>query len=694
MKMMTTAEEENAVLEIKHIECGFRETKVSHYEHDGYFKSSWEKGDTITVVCNRNVRYYTADTDGSQVTFSLSSEHQDGLRMGDGAKVYAITRHVEVKDGAYALLEELMGHQSFSHGALPLDFQTSTTTIKDGIVDLSFSYPLAFLRMEVPKRKLVDANYQLVIKTVGGTPFVFANNEEPVGDGYYFHWEVNPYVMPDLQAVAGNWQEESTKYPYLIYNIISSKLISHYNPFVLDTQNGYVGTNNYYMDDSMTYCFDADELATYDENDLVPFFVAIPETTDCYMIYVYGANDLGSVLFEKEIPSEGILPNHVYNVNLEERYFSTDYSRDGEVVLYQTATVGKGIDVVFMGDGYTDKLMGPEGKYAQDMEYAIEELFSHEPYKSYRNRFNLYYIKVVCPYNGAEGDDSPLTDYSSFYDYYDNIPQSDDKIVRAIILKHFGTDLPTNIDHGNSYCVMYDDGSFIVRMDNLFLHPNNVLFHEFTHGMGKVLDEYWTNDESYPEEKKALLNSFHNKGWGLNLDTTNDPQQVIWSHFLMDDRFSSEGISYAFPDMSDASLGVFEGGDTYRYGVYRPSYYSVMNDTFEIFGDDRVYDWLNAPSRESIYKQIMHYSEGDDWVYDYESFVLFDSAYRKDIADYYGRFTKSTMLPSSGTTRKNNGHMPPLYCDSPAHNSKLTKLDIKTIRQELSMSSIIETKIE
>ena len=42
-------------------------------------------------------------------------------------------------------------------------------------------------------------------------------------------------------------------------------------------------------------------------------------------------------------------------------YESKDYSKDGEVMTLQKATNGKGIDLVFMGDGYTDKDMAPGG---------------------------------------------------------------------------------------------------------------------------------------------------------------------------------------------------------------------------------------------------------------------------------------------------------------------------------------------
>ena len=61
-------------------------------------------------------------------------------------------------------------------------------------------------------------------------------------------------------------------------------------------------------------------------------------------------------------------------------YTSTDYSRDGEVITLQTATVGNGVDIVFMGDAFVDKDMEPGGRYEQRMREAMEQFFAYEPY--------------------------------------------------------------------------------------------------------------------------------------------------------------------------------------------------------------------------------------------------------------------------------------------------------------------------
>lgn len=76
-------------------------------------------------------------------------------------------------------------------------------------------------------------------------------------------------------------------------------------------------------------------------------------------------------------------------------YASTDYSKDGEVVCLQKASEGAGINLVFLGDGFLDKDMETGGKYETVMRKWMEQFFVYEPYKTFRNWFSVYTVKVV-----------------------------------------------------------------------------------------------------------------------------------------------------------------------------------------------------------------------------------------------------------------------------------------------------------
>ena len=133
------------------------------------------------------------------------------------------------------------------------------------------------------------------------------------------------------------------------------------------------------------------------------------------------------------------------------------------------------------------------------------------------------------------------------------------------------------------------------------------------HGFGKLADEYfYTSQGTIPETETASLKQWRSLAYGFyeNVDLTSDPATILWSKFISDSRYSGK-------------VGVYEGGYTYSYGVYRPTENSIMRYNTGGF---------NAPSREAIYKKIMRFSEGESWTYDYETFVAFDASARSSEA--------------------------------------------------------------
>ncbi len=294
----------------------------------------------------------------------------------------------------------------------------------------------------------------------------------------------------------------------------------------------------------------------------------------------------------------------------QDYYTSTDYSRDGEVVTMQKASVGKGIDLVFMGDAYVDTAMVAGGQYEIDMARAMETFFDVEPYKSFRNRFNVYAVKVVSP-------------NSHYADGYQHAINGDDNICfeYAKKIENINLDNVTIVNVENNYSSyflsghanMYDSGASVAHIE--IGGVSDIIVHEAGgHGFAKLLDEYIYSGYEYyvvPEDEKDEFQSsfkakYHNKGWGLNVDITYDPYKVVWKHFLNDDRYANE-------------VGIYQGAWFYPADLWRASENSVMN---------RDYTRFNAPSREIIYKRIMQLSEGDEWTYDYNAFAEWDSINR------------------------------------------------------------------
>jgi hypothetical protein len=323
-------------------------------------------------------------------------------------------------------------------------------------------------------------------------------------------------------------------------------------------------------------------------------------------------------------------------------YTSTDFSHDGEVIQLQNATVGRGINIIFMGDGFLDKDMTPGGKYEQKMNDAMEQFFAYEPYYSFRNRFNIFAVKVVSTNNIYDDENSErrLTyeqEGSRYFrtgvctEYANNVPNPFNQPLKICAIcntdEHLGRSWCFWGTDGWACCVVYDD-----------IGP--VLNHEIGgHGFGLLWDEYVEKEETYTDGS-SLDKNFADYGWGANVDWRSDPETVRWAHFLKDSRYSHEG------------LGVFEGGYLYQTGIYRATENSMMryNDTP-----------FNAPSREQIYKMIMKYSEGDDWVYNYEDFVIADERGRMEAAEELGPWRSPRR--SAKMHSREEFHCPPITID-------------------------------
>ena len=304
-------------------------------------------------------------------------------------------------------------------------------------------------------------------------------------------------------------------------------------------------------------------------------------------------------------------------------YISTDYSTDGTVTTLQTATKGSGIDIVLMGDAYSDRQIA-DGTYKADMENLYNNLFTEEPYKSFKDHFNVYYVNVVSATEGYEYGNTALDGYfgngtlvggndNAVFNYALNAI-SEEEMDEALLIVAMNSDNyagtcymyypETTANYGNGVSVSYFPKGGDAETFAQLLH------HEACgHGFAKLADEYAYEDmgavpSDYVSEIKSQQSDW---GWWKNVDFTSDPTAIRWSHFINDTRYASEG------------LGAYEGGLTYWTGVWRPTEDSIMRYNVGSF---------NAPSREAIYYRIHKLAYGPEWEYDYEEFVEWDARNR------------------------------------------------------------------
>ena len=302
-------------------------------------------------------------------------------------------------------------------------------------------------------------------------------------------------------------------------------------------------------------------------------------------------------------------------------YSSTDYSADKTLRVMQTATAGSGIPFVLMGDGFVDTDIA-DGTYDKVMDRALENLFSEEPIRSLRDYFTVYAVTAVskngefgrgyetafgCQMEGngstgISGNEETVVEYAQCVEGIDMA-----NTLAVVVLNSTEYAGTTYFGFTNSSGSSYNEFAIAYcpvingLEDEKF---RQVLTHEaIGHGFTKLYDEYAYEAYGAIPQTEVLQTQYLQRlmGWAANVDFTSDPDKVLWTRFLHDDRYAGEG------------LGVFEGACTYWSGAYRPSEESMMNNNTEGF---------NAPSRQAIFNKVMKLGEGR--TPDYEEFVTFD----------------------------------------------------------------------
>ena len=324
----------------------------------------------------------------------------------------------------------------------------------------------------------------------------------------------------------------------------------------------------------------------------------------------------------------------VLNVSMT-HYESKSYTRDGKVTQLQKASTGKGIDLVITGDAFSDRQI-TDGTFEKAAKQAMNDIFSVEPMVSFKSRFNVYMVEAVSKheeyftgcstaYSCGFGSGAAVGgDKTKVLTYAKKAVKDDtrmDNVVVLVLMNSYrdgGTAYMYNPVNNNVYAggasvayVTYKDVSVAGGISNL---AGTVVHEVVGHGLGKLADEYgYIFQGEVTSGEVTYIQDVQKRNWYTNISVTQDPSEVPWSGFIGDSAFASENI------------GVYEGGDTFWSGVWRPTVQSVMNNNINYFT-------FNAPCRSQIYTRIMKLSEGDTWKYDYNAFKTWDKAHPTKVA--------------------------------------------------------------
>ena len=300
--------------------------------------------------------------------------------------------------------------------------------------------------------------------------------------------------------------------------------------------------------------------------------------------------------------------------------YGYEYGED-EWITLQKATKGNngGINIVLLGDGFSAKDIA-SGEYLDDIKQEVEYFFGIEPYKTYRDYFNVYtaiplstesgvgtvntirYNRFNTTYTGGVG---LKADYDEVFDYSLGAPTvTKNNLDQTLIII-----VPNSTDYGG-ICQMWDSGAAIAFCpQSTYGYPldtRGVIQHEAGgHGFGKLGDEYIYHNAFIDFCDCTCcghvmeFNWAKSLGWYDNLELTGKMHSVGWSHLIFDDRYS---------DIVD----IYEGGYMHNRGVFRSEPNSCMNNDIPYY---------STISRESIVKRIKQYA-GE--TYSFEDFVKND----------------------------------------------------------------------
>lgn len=302
--------------------------------------------------------------------------------------------------------------------------------------------------------------------------------------------------------------------------------------------------------------------------------------------------------------------------------YDYEYDEDEQLII-QSATRGNGIDIFIVGDGY-DAADISTGLYLNDMRQEMEYFFGVEPYKTYREYFDVHTAVALSNESGIgtlntlrdvkfdtrygdfakeriSGDAEAVVEYA--IQTVDDITSENIHRLTAIVIPNSnGYDGVTN---------MWTNGTAVAFCPKSSAeYPNDargLIQHEAGgHAFGKLGDEYIYHQAFIQtcnciccDHIDGILDA-KSHGWYRNLSLSGKYKDVEWSHLIYD------------PNYTDI-VDIYEGGYFHRRGVYRSEYNSCMNNNVPYF---------STISRQAIVERIKEYA-GEEFSYD--DFVANDS---------------------------------------------------------------------
>jgi Ca2+-binding RTX toxin-like protein len=221
------------------------------------------------------------------------------------------------------------------------------------------------------------------------------------------------------------------------------------------------------------------------------------------------------------------------------------------------------VDIILLGDGYTDSEI--DTTFTSDildyLSYIFDDSALTQPFGRYENFFNIYAVDVVSNESGADDPTTGIvrdTALDATY-LFDGVTQrllyvNETAATTAMNAALSGTGIAAEMRYvlvndtqyggGGGYFAVYAAGNGIAR---------DIALHEVGHSFAGLADEYGGIQQMYLGAEPVEIN------------VTTNPAGEKWAEWL----------GYVDPVLG--TVGAYEGGRYYDFGIYRPTLDSKMN---------------------------------------------------------------------------------------------------------------------
>lgn len=221
------------------------------------------------------------------------------------------------------------------------------------------------------------------------------------------------------------------------------------------------------------------------------------------------------------------------------------------------------IDVAILAEGYTPAEME---QFYEDARIACESIFSHEPFQSMKDKFNMIAVASPSVDSGVSIPGKAIWKHTAFGSHFDTFYSARYLTTSRVKAIH---DALAGIPYEHIIILANTEqygGGGIYNAFTLTTahHPmfRPVVVHEFGHSFGGLADEYF-----YEEDIMSDMYPLHIEPWEQNITTL-----VNFTSKWQDMLKKGTPTPTSPADKSNYPVGVYEGGGYAAKGIYRPAY--------------------------------------------------------------------------------------------------------------------------